>query len=173
MTTKVDGKGNKMGLKVHLTTDGPDVTIAFEGVLDETSQLPELSDHVKGVLRLDLENLTLINSMGIHKWITWMRQLTNLQGGMILLNCRPVVINQINILRGFLPDYARVDSFFVPYSCENCGFEEKLLLTRGVDYDDQSQVKYVTEKTCPACSGVLDLDIMHQRYFNFINKKSA
>ncbi len=162
-----------MSLKVHITTEGSDVTIAFEGILDETSRLPELSEPVKGELRLDLEKLTLINSMGIHKWITWMRHRTNMQGSMVLVNCRPVVINQINILRGFLPDYARVDSFFVPYSCENCGFDEKLLLKRGVEYDDQRQVQFATEKACPSCGGVLGLDIMHDRYFKFMNRKSA
>jgi predicted RNA-binding Zn-ribbon protein involved in translation (DUF1610 family) len=162
-----------MSLKIHITSEGPDVTIAFEGVLDESSQLPELSEPVKGVLRLDLEKLTLINSMGIHKWITWMRHRTNMQASMVLFNCRPVVINQINILRGFLPEFARVDSFFVPYSCENCGFDEKLLMTRDVDFDDQRHVKYAMEKTCPSCGGVLALDIMHQRYFNFIHKRSA
>lgn len=162
-----------MSLKVQITTEGDDVTIAFAGILDETSQLPELTEPIKGQLHLDLDNLTLINSMGIHKWITWMRHRSNMQKSMILSHCRPVIVNQINILKGFLPDYAVIESFYVPYSCEDCGFDEKILMTRGKEYDDQRQVRYVTEKPCPSCGGSLHLDIVQERYFKFITKKSA
>lgn len=162
-----------MGFNLKIVPEGDDVTISFAGTLDETSQLPKFTDPVKGALRLDLQNLALINSVGIHKWITWMRQRDGKQKSMVLAKCRPIIVNQINILKGFLPDYAVVESFYVPYCCESCGYDEEKLLARGIDFDDRSQFSFPSERKCPSCGGILGLDIVEERYFHFIMKKGA
>lgn len=154
-----------MSLKVHIHPQGDNIQLRLAGALDESALLPAFPEGVAGRLIVDLENVTMINSMGIKKWVDWTKTI-RANGGMRLIKCSPAAVTQINILHGFLPAGAAVESFFVPYHCDHCGHEEAFLWTVGSALPEDS-------RSCPACHDMMDIDIIRERYFSFLNKKSA
>lgn len=162
-----------MSLTVTITNHGKDVHLALEGVLDENCQLPEFTEVIPGRLEINLERLTMINSLGCRRWAQWIKTQAKAKGGVTLVKCSPAVVHQVNILAGFLPDHVRVDSFFVPYYCEGCGFEDRVLLTRGHEFDEHGHISFAQEIPCPSCKSIMEMEVMRDRYFRFLNKKSA
>ncbi|KYG64765.1 hypothetical protein AZI86_11200 [Bdellovibrio bacteriovorus] len=105
----------------------------LEGPISEKTEIFSQDVRKATSLTLDLHRVTFINSIGVKNWITWMMSVpTNCK--IELRNCPFVIISQINMVQGFLPKTARVQSFFAPYVDEN-GDELIRHLTRGVDYE--------------------------------------
>lgn len=161
-----------LGLQAIMTIEGEDVYLALSGVIDEICSLPAF-DQIPGRLYIDLEKLTMINSIGCRNWVQWFRDKVRAKGGVSLIKCSPAIIHQVNILSGFLPPGVSVDSFYVPYFCDGCGYEEQMLLTRGIDFNDNQVLAEVGERACPACSALMAPDIIKKRYFQFITKKAS
>lgn len=157
-----------MSLKIEISRNQGDVILSLEGILDENCMLPEFSEPIEGRLFVDLAKLTMINSMGVRKWVEWMRLRKDIPQGVHLVRCSPVVINQVNILNGFLPSYARVVSFYIPYYCPDCGHEESVLIEVGAAALDS-----LGAKPCAMCGSVMEMDVVQDIYFKFLNKKAA
>ncbi|MBX3021572.1 MAG: hypothetical protein KF799_07835 [Bdellovibrionales bacterium] len=162
-----------MSLTIKITNVGRDVHLSLEGVLDENCQLPEFPEVIQGELEICLEKLTMINSLGCRKWAHWIRAQAKTKGGVSLVKCSPAIMNQINILAGFLPEYARVDSFYVPYYCEGCGYEDRVLLTRGHEFDTTGLISFAEEVPCPGCKAIMAMEVLRERYFKFLARKGA
>lgn len=157
-----------MTFNVEWQRSGEDVRLKFSGVLDEEACLPEIKEPVTGVLEVDLEDLTMINSLGCRRWAEWIRKHAFARGGVRLLRCSPAVVNQMNVLHGFLPAHVRVDSFFLPYLCDDCGSEDRLLLTRGHEFDDQGAIRCSDVLPCRNCRAEMELEVVKDRYFQFL-----
>jgi anti-anti-sigma regulatory factor len=162
-----------MSLTVEATKNGNDVVLTLAGVMDENSVLPEFPSGVRGRVVIDLADVSMINSLGCRNWIAWIKGGATVPGGVALVNCSPAVVNQTNILIGFLPGYVRVESFFVPYYCEGCGREERILLTHGHEFDADGRLALVDEMPCPDCKAIMALDVIRERYFKFLFGKTA
>lgn len=105
----------------------------LEGPISEKTEIFSHDVRKATSLTLDLHRVTFINSIGVKNWITWMMSVPA-SCKIELRNCPFVIISQINMVQGFLPKTARVQSFFAPYVDENGG-ELIRHLTRGVDYE--------------------------------------
>jgi hypothetical protein len=160
-----------MTLKVDIKKTGNDTTLIFAGPLDENCQLPDMSKGYQGRLIIDLGGLTALNSLGCRKWVLWIKEITSKNGG-FLRNCSPNVINQINVLSGFVPELMKVESFYVPYACEKCGHEERILLTRGQEFGPK-KISVADKMPCHKCGGTMEMDVVKDRYFNFVMRESA
>jgi hypothetical protein len=166
-------EADAMGLTVKTAKSGEDVVLTLIGVLDENSALPEFPSGVRGRVVIDLAGVSMINSLGCRNWIAWIKGGAIVPGGVTLVHCSPAVVNQTNILIGFLPGYVRVDSFFVPYYCEGCGREERILLTHEHEFDTEGRLALVDEMPCPDCKAIMTLDVIRERYFKFLFDKTA
>lgn len=160
-------------LTVEITHSGDDVFVSLSGILDETCSLPEFDGGINGHLEINLERLTMINSLGCRKWAQWIKAQAQAKGGVTLVKCSSAVVHQFNILAGFLPAQVRVDSFYVPYYCEGCGHEDRVLLTRGHEFDGASQLSFSEELPCPSCKSIMEMEVMRERYFKFLDKKAG
>lgn len=112
---------------------GKSINYKVVGQISDT--LPLFIQKLDGVTEIcvDFSEFTFINSIGVSKWVAWVLKLP-LQCQLILVNCPFLIINQINIVHGFMPEgKAKVKSFFAPYYCE-CGLEELVHCERGRDY---------------------------------------
>jgi hypothetical protein len=68
-------------------------------------------------------------------------------------NCPSVFIQQLNTLTNFLPAYARVRSFFVPYFSESTDAEIQVLYKCGVNYSrDKKEEVILTHPEIPGLS---------------------
>ncbi len=120
---------------------------------------------------VDMEKMTFINSIGVKNWINWSSKIS-VACKMELVKCPFVVINQVNIVHGFLPKHARIQSFYAPYYCE-CGAELNLLSQRGKEYEysqngEPEKINFPEEIPCKKCSGKLTPDFLPEKISKFL-----
>src|SRR5512135_2248555 len=109
--------------KAEKNTSGGVLTVSFSGDVDEDAVFSNLSlDGAKQVV-LDLEGISAINSCGIREWIKWVKA-APADTKFVYRKCPKIIVDQINMVAGFLPDGSSVESFFVPYFNENSGKEK-------------------------------------------------
>lgn len=138
------------------------------GSIDEDSQFSvvALTGHKK--IFLDLEQIKSINSVGIREWIKWTKS-ADAGAQFIFQKCPKVIVDQMNLVSGFLPDNGKVESFFVPYFNEDSGFEKMVLFTEGKEFN-------AGQVTAPASvkgdgGEELEMDVIEAKYFKFLQKK--
>ena len=81
----------------------------------------------------------------------------------------------MNIVSGFLPSIAIVESFYVPFYCDGCDTESLLLVHRGEDYapktpETEAFVNVTSPRPCEDCGGSKEMDVLPDKYFSFIKK---
>jgi hypothetical protein len=81
-----------------------------------------------------------------------------------------VIVDQMNMVDGFLPSVATVESFYVPYYNEESGSEKNVLFRYGVEYKD-GQVQYPTAVKDES-GKPMEMDIIENKYFKFIKSKA-
>lgn len=152
--------------------NGRECLIFVSGAVNEETHFPVIEVGDCRVFLIDMEKVTTLNSMGLRNWIVWMKSLK----GRIQINfrnCPRVVVDQMNILQGFLPEGAIIESFYVPYHCESCGHDELYLATRGRDYmeatvDAREGVVLKDQHPCIVCGEIAKWDVIPAKYFAFL-----
>lgn len=152
-------------LSIIKKQEGPVLYLEISGQIDEDVDFS--SQALTGVqeIVLDLASVKTINSCGIREWIDWIKTAESAQK-ITYKNCPKVIVDQINMVEGFLPVNGKVESFFVPYYSEDSGEEKNILFRHGIEFTDH-------EITPP--SGVQDseghemeMDIIEGKYFKFL-----
>ncbi len=162
-----------MKLHVQVIRNSEGITLKLDGVLDETAELPAFDTSFAGRVMIDLEKLSFINSLGCRKWIHWLKAYPK-ETQIALTKCSSVIVNQINILVGFVPPGVAVESIYVPYFCESCEKDEQVLMpTPGGAVQDWTPDSVPDEKECVHCKQQAELDVIKPRYFHFLVKKKA
>ena len=155
-----------MALKITNTVVGLDVHLTINGVIDENVDLPTFDGEIQGKLVVNLEHLTMINSLGCRVWSKWIKGIKAKQG-VVLSHCSPAFIAQVNVLQNFVPAGVAIESLHVPYMCASCNHREKLL------YPSGQALGAANACPCPNCGAVMDIDVMPAQYFHFLQKKAA
>src|SRR5688572_29375933 len=107
---------------VKMNKNGDTLNVVMAGSIDEDADFNQLS--LAGISQIDiaLGNLKSINSSGIREWIKWMS--TAPSANITFSECPKVIVDQINMVDGFLPSNAKVQSFYVPYYNDDSGSEK-------------------------------------------------
>ncbi len=148
-------------------TQRDDVTyIKLSGVIDEDNELGILVDRLgAGTSVIDLAEIERINSCGVRDWVNWLGRAEKKGAEMILVECSPAIVAQINLVNNFVGNGA-VKSFYAPYFCPSCDLE-KVLLVDMEEMANQDRPKAPVCR-CDECDGVMDFDDMEESYFAFI-----
>ena len=112
----------------------------------------------------DFDKINIINSCGIRDWIKYISELNNAE--IIYENCPQIVIEQINMVHGFITSKTEITSFYAPYFCDSCDKETKILLKKAEITNNKAP-----EKKCPTCSDILEFDALEKQYFHFLGQK--
>lgn len=144
------------------------VQLAFFGSLKEDSELPELKFYRGKEIYLDLNGMAYINSIGIRIWILWIDQYKD--HSFVLTNVPTTVVDQINLVVGFLPPISRMESLYMPFECLSCDEDVKVLFKNEEDFAwKDGEVHLLKDNlTCPTCSKPINLMTSEQRYFRFL-----
>ncbi|OFZ17718.1 MAG: hypothetical protein A2Z20_00370 [Bdellovibrionales bacterium RBG_16_40_8] len=154
----------------------PKCEIVFmRGTIDESVNFKIIKPKNEAQLILDLKGINRLNSLGLRNWVQWMRFL-NPHAGIVLRNCPNVVVHQINILDGFLPEHSIIESIEIPYTCDGCGHQTTYLAVRGRDYfeataDKAEQVSLPLQRKCVSCGDQAEADIMVAKHFRFLRRR--
>jgi ribosomal protein L44E len=155
--------------------DKDQVHVSLEGPIGDTTELFILPLKDMKQLTIDMTKTTYINSIGVKHWITWAMKLAPTLD-VKLVNCPFVIVNQANIVVGFMTKKMKVESFRMPYVCEECSREETLTATRGKEYEYASpgvpkKIEIPSELPCPKCQkGKLEPDFFREKTFKFLDQ---
>ena len=124
-----------------------------------TAKLPQ------GAVKFDLSGVRTINSCGVREWIGWIGKL-----GIhpVYLNCPQPVVMQFNMVREFLSNNAKVESFVVPAYCQTCGQKKNFILKSGVDFKPGEPLEDFAIDKCATQGCALEADVDFDSYLYFI-----
>jgi hypothetical protein len=142
-------------------------TVEFFGEIDENADFAELRRRLRGSVVFHLAEVRRINSCGVREWVNFVRDLPGV-ADLTFTHCSPAIVTQLNMIYNFCGN-AKVRSFFAPYVCESCNYEEEKLL------DVQSQfpsgnVNQVPDFKCEKCSMSMEFDDLPERYLSFLSE---
>ena len=151
--------------------------LSIFGYLNEDSVLPDDLVNVSELteLHVDFKNLEFINSTGIKLWISFVSNLEENPSLKIYFhNCRTIIVNQINLIYGFLPKNAEVCSVYVPVYCSSCDSSYDILydIVEG-QFDEKKVAEKIMDKAVreySSCERNLELDIVPRLYFKFLKE---
>ncbi len=157
--------------------EGSTVELHLVGYFDEFAKLPspdDFSEYSKVII--DFSAVEFINSGGIKVWLGFadnlglMKDLTSEMQG-----CRRFVVDQVNMIEGFVPKNGKVTSVFVPIFCDKCevSFDvHQPIATLDKDFPDVfDKVKPDDCKEFPKCRKYFELDIVKDSYFRFLDNE--
>lgn len=158
-----------MSKVIQIDKQGSKATVFLSGSLDEETTLSQGQLQGSTDVVFDFKNLQNINSCGIREWIGWVSPLTTTK--ITFRNCPKIIVDQINMIDGFLPKHAVVESFYVPYYSDETGEEKLVLFNLGKEYTEAGL------KTPPAVTdsqgNAMELDVIEGKYFRFLGKREA
>lgn len=152
--------------ELKLQPAGDELKVNISGIIDEDVDFSvyKISDSKK--IEFDFKNVRSINSCGIREWIKWLAQAKTAQ--LNFVNCPKIIIDQINMVDGFLPSNAKVLSFFVPYYNDENGTEKNILFRYGQEFSEGSVS--IPEKVTDDSGAEMEMDVIESKYFKFIKK---
>lgn len=155
-------------------TSGSRLEFFLEGPISEKTALYEYNIKNATEIIVDMEKVTFINSIGVKNWINWTLKVP--PGCKLeLLKCPFVIINQVNMVHGFLPKAARVQSFYAPYVCDSCNNEMNYLFQKGKDYEykngaEKEWIKIPEELPCKKCGKTMEPDFIDKKIIGFLSE---
>lgn len=157
-----------MGNNVSIKRNGNQIVVAVSGSLDEESALTAGAFQGATSVVFDFKELQNINSCGIREWIQWITPLSQTQ--VVYRHCPKVIVDQINMIDGFLPASGVVESFYVPYYSDASGEEKHVLFTSGKEFSGESL--RLPDNVKDSKNNSMEIDVIESKYFRFLSKKS-
>ncbi len=118
-------------------------------------------------LTLDLDGISAINSCGIREWIKWMQKAESVSS-IVFKNCPKIIVDQMNMVEGFFPNNAKVDSFYVPYYSDETGEERNILFESNKEFTG-SNLK-LPDQVKDSEGNEMEIDVIETKYFKFISR---
>jgi hypothetical protein len=154
----------KFDIKTEKIGDNLKVTMA--GTIDEDVDFNAYSLASSPTVDLYLGSVKSINSCGIREWIKWIGGASGTK--VVYHECPKIIVDQINMVQGFLPANAKVQSFFVPYYNDDSGSEKNILFRRGAEFDEGAVNPPQGIKDDQG--NPMEMDVVESKYFKFIKK---
>lgn len=91
--------------------------LSFEGEINEKFNWPEITNLNFLSIKVDLSKATAINSLGILHWMRWWNQVLKEKTieAIDFQFAKPFFLNCASIVKGFLPEGAVIQSFYIEY----------------------------------------------------------
>ncbi len=142
-----------------------ELVVKLAGHIDEDATFNGLDLNGAQKVVLELEGVTAINSCGIREWIKWIRTAPN-GAAIVYKKCPKVIVDQINMVAGFLPDNGKVESFFVPYYSDESGNEKMILFQEGKEF--KGGELFPPPEVKDEAGAQMEMDVIEAKYFKFL-----
>ena len=136
------------------------------GPFDERSNFEGLFDSDFDEMFFELEGIDKLNAHGVRSWV---KELRAFEGKVFLRRCSIPVTEQLSLIPEFLGKNTWVESFYAPFYCEDCDFEENVLLILGENFDSSSE-EIKVPVICPYCEDEMEPDFDLKEYFFFVRE---
>ena len=151
---------------IQMEKNGNHAFLSLSGIIDEDMDFSQVNLEGITSLEIDLGSVKSINSCGIREWIKWISGLQSMQ--IFLKNCPKVIVDQINMVHGFLPSNAKVMSFYVPFFNDDVGSEKDVLFEYGKDFTEE--VVRIPDNITDDDGNPMELDVVESKYFKFLKR---
>lgn len=150
-------------LVINITKNEADLAeFLLQGQIDEDSTFEEILSSKKSKIIIDFNKVTLINSCGVREWINFLEGVKDCI--ITYKNCPQVVIEQINMVHGFILPNTSIESFYAPYYSEKADDVLKVLLLSSQVVDGKApKIEQDGEE--------LEFDAIEAQYFQFLKQK--
>lgn len=149
-----------------LKNENNKAVVSIAGVIDEDMNFSSYSLGPYKEIEINLKNVKSINSCGIREWIKWLG--TSKQATIHFLECPKIIIDQVNMVQGFLPENGRIISFYVPYFSDELDLEKNILYSYGKEFTEEGVLNL--EKITDENGNELEIDVVESKYFRFLKK---
>jgi hypothetical protein len=152
-------------LKVVLDDKGKSLSVRLIGSIDEECALDAIKMGNTKDVEIDMADVKFINSYGGREWIKWTHNI-NTKKNIKLLNCPSIFLEYVNMIEGFIPSNGSIESFKVPYYCENCN----LVTTKTYESKNTKDIgKDIALTTgCSNCKSPAEIDVIVPNFFKFL-----
>jgi hypothetical protein len=154
---KLDVKMNKAGEKL---------VVQMAGTIDEDVDFTQFNIAGNSQVDFEMNGIKSINSCGIREWIKWMG--TAGSAAITFENCPKVIVDQINMVDGFLPNSGKVKSFQVPYYNDDSGSEKNVVFRYGTEFNESGVNPPASVKD--EDGNEMEMDVIESKYFKFLKK---
>ncbi|MEK6579864.1 MAG: hypothetical protein AABZ55_11610 [Bdellovibrionota bacterium] len=138
-------------------------TLHLAGVIDENSNLDEVIGPVKGKIRIGCKGIARVNSFGVRHWIKYFRKLADMGIEYSFFECSPVIVDQINTVGDFMAG-GKVESIYLPYTCEGCK-KTYYSLFKLKNLEKTGKAPSLSNIECPVCHSSMEFDEVPENYF--------
>jgi hypothetical protein len=142
------------------------INIDVFGDLDEDTNFSQIDLSFAQEIIFNFRGVKKVQSCGVREWI---KMVQTISGNAIItfVNCPKIIVDTINMVDGFLPDQAKVESLFIPFYSDITE-EEKCLLyhTKAI-----ATSLYQTE-VLDSEGNLMELNINEQKYFKFLRRQN-
>jgi len=152
---------------VDVKKNGAHALIQLGGIIDEDMNFSMIQLDGVTSIEIDLENIKSINSCGIREWIKWISELKNAQ--IHLKNCPKIIIDQVNMVQGFLPPNAKVMSFYVPFYNDDFGTEKEILFEYGKHFTEEAI--NIPKDVQDDQGNLMEIDVVESKFFKFLKRQ--
>lgn len=132
--------------------------ITLGGIIDEDFDLKPVDVSVVTQVEINLRKVKMINSCGIRNWIHWTDAMSAVEVSVI--DCPQAMFNVANMVDDFFPKNFTIQSFEVPYFCEECEEVSSYYFT-------PSTLNEISEeKKCVHCGAEAEVDVVLNQYLS-------
>ena len=148
----------------EVVDDGDEERIVIRGELTESTRFADLLPAIGEHADFDLSGVSYMDSLGVREWSRFLLDLP--AASYAFHSCSTAFVLQASFDQGVLGK-GEVASFFAPYVCDHCGYEEdRWLQTAEIRAADNSEPP---RYSCPSCRAeALRLNDLPDRYFAFL-----
>ena len=156
--------------------DGDVLDLVIEGQIDEESNFPNTQLRGVKTLKLNVENVSFINSAGVRKWILWNRELASAHPDLAQTYVKlPTVLSrQVVSIDGFIDRSAKIESMVIPFYCEGCEKGFKILFEKSTQLLNKSITEIISSgeilEVCPDCGISAEVDGNPQHYLALMTR---
>jgi anti-anti-sigma regulatory factor len=154
-----------MSFSITKQTENDRLVISIAGNIDEDASFQPVDLGSATSVALDLNAVGAINSVGIREWIKWVKMLPS-SVQLSVRRCPKVIVDQINMVAGFLPAHTLIESFYVPYYSDASGSEKMVLFEKGKEFTDGDV--NVPAEVKDESGEVMEMDVIEAKYFKFL-----
>ncbi len=145
----------------ELVDAGDHQVVFFRGEITETAEFGDLPELLGRSVDFNLAGIRYINSTGIRSWVYFLEALAE-DVSYRFVACSYAFVRQAAMIPSILGRGDLV-SFYAPFVCPECGYEELVLLER-----QQGEFAPSARPTCRHCAVELHLDEIPEQILSFV-----
>lgn len=141
--------------------------LKISGKINEHASFQGVDFGTAPTIKIDLTEVTAINSVGIRTWLGFIKTIP--QDRIVSFKNLPkVLVDQCNMIKGFIPIWAHIENFEVPYYCPSCESVTKIFFSvTSLESEKLKQTKVV----CDHCQKKTELDVLPENYLKFLKER--